>query len=153
MVETGTPMQKVIPSHLVEPYLNGQRSVIAGFVYRTQDSSFRDPAEFFTALDLGYEGSDFAPDIAELYLLRWLARDMDTYLIPYSPARGGDWHDKLPFAGNGFTSSRVHNVAEFYTEPMPIPVGTAMHRITAAAGDELVAWYDGMAWRRAAKES
>ena len=43
-VEPGTLMQKVIPPRLVEPYLTGRRAVIAGFVYRAQDSSFTDPA-------------------------------------------------------------------------------------------------------------
>ena len=44
IVTPGTLMQKPIPLRLVEPYLTGRRSVIAGFVYRAQDSSFTDPA-------------------------------------------------------------------------------------------------------------
>ena len=65
--------QKAIPPRLVEPYLTGRRAVIAGFVYRARDMPFRDPAEFADALDLGYEGSEFGPDTAEIYILRWTA--------------------------------------------------------------------------------
>ena len=71
VVETGTLMQKPIPPRLVEPYLTGRRAVIAGFVYRAADTSFTEPADFYTALDLGYDGSEFRPDMTELYVLRW----------------------------------------------------------------------------------
>src|SRR5919109_3603015 len=103
-IEPGTPMQKVIPPRLVEPYLNGQRAVLAGFVYRAQDSAFQHPADLYDALDLGYEGAEFSPDMPEVYVVRWLARDIDNYLIPYSAQMGGDWRDKPPFTGSGFTS-------------------------------------------------
>ena len=62
-IAPGTPLQKVIPPRLVEPYLSGQRSVIAGFVYLAQDSAFPDPASYYDALALGYEGSEFSPDM------------------------------------------------------------------------------------------
>ncbi len=70
-------MQKPIPPRLVEPYLTGRRAVIAGFVYRAADTSFTDPADFYTALDLGYDGSEFRPDLTELYVLRWTAADLE----------------------------------------------------------------------------
>ena len=144
-IEPGTPMQKVIPPRLVEPYLGGQRAVLAGFVYRAQDSAFQHPAELYDALDLGYEGSEFSPDMHEVYVVRWLARDIDSYLVPYAAQMGGDWRDKPPFTGTGFTSSPVRPVAEFYTEPIPIPVGAEMYRI-ATGGEEFVAQYDGRVW-------
>lgn len=37
-VEPGTLMEKEIPPGLIEPYLTGQRWVIAGFAYRSQDA-------------------------------------------------------------------------------------------------------------------
>lgn len=138
-------MQKVIPPRLVEPYLNGQRAVLAGFVYRAQDSAFQHPAELYDALDLGYEGSEFSPDMHDVYVVRWLGRDTDEYAVPYSAQMGGDWRDKPPFTGSGFTSSILRAVAEFYTEPMPIPVGAEMYRVTPG-GEEFVAQYDGRAW-------
>src|SRR5262249_10482585 len=61
----GTPMVKVIPPRLVEPYLTGQRSVIAGYVYRVSDCTFRTPADYYQALALGYEGSEFSANMAE----------------------------------------------------------------------------------------
>lgn len=149
--ERPTPMQKVIPPRLVEPYLTGQRDVIAGYVYRAQDSAFPHPAQLYEALDLDYEGSDFTPDAAEIYVLRWLARDIDVYAVPYSPESGGDWREKPPFPGNGFTSSRGPMVPQFYTDPTPIPVGAEIYRVTAA-GEEFVARYDGRTWLRAVRQ-
>ncbi|HEY7145254.1 MAG TPA: hypothetical protein VH637_13495 [Streptosporangiaceae bacterium] len=146
-VEPGTLMQKVIPPRLVEPYLTGRRAVIAGFVYRALDTSFATPAEFYDALDLSYEGSDFSPDVAEVYLLRWNAVGTDAYQVPYSPDRGGNWAAKPPFAGNGFTSSRAHPVAEFYLDPIPVPVGAEIYRVTPGAA-EFIAQFDGQAWLR-----
>src|SRR5579875_2637055 len=81
-------MQKVIPPRLVEPYLAGRRTVISGFVYRAADSSFGTPAEFYDALGLGYPGSDFTRDAAEIYVLRWIATDPGRYRIPYPAVHG-----------------------------------------------------------------
>jgi hypothetical protein len=38
-------------------------------------------------------------------------------------------------------------VPEFYTLPVPIPVGTEMYRITSGA-QEFIARYDGQVWLR-----
>jgi hypothetical protein len=146
-IKTGTLMQKAIPPRLVEPYLTGRRAVIAGFVYRVQDTSFARPAEYYEALDLGYAGSDFAPDLAEVYVLRWNAVGPESYRIPYSADHGGDWAAKPPFTGTGYTSSRSHVVAEFYLDPVPVPVGAEIYRITAGA-EEFIARYDGQVWLR-----
>jgi hypothetical protein len=134
-IAPGTPLQKVIPARLVEPYLTGQRSVIAGYVYLAQDSAFPDPASYYHALDLGYEGSEFSPDMLEVYVLRWLALDMTDSLLP-PPVPNGD--------------SPGSAVPEFYTLPVPIPVGTEMYRITAGA-QEFIACYDGQVWLRSVR--
>jgi hypothetical protein len=128
----GTPLQKVIPHRLVEPYLNGQRSVIAGYVYLAQDSAFREPASYYHALALGYEGSEFSPDMTEIYVLRWLAVDMTGSLLQVVPA---NWYGP------------VSTVPEFYTLPVPVPVGTEMYRVTCGA-EEFIARYDGQVWLR-----
>src|SRR5579875_1058810 len=88
LIEAGTPMCKPVPPRLVEPYLTGRRTVIAGFAYRAADCAFSGPGEYYEALDLGYEGSDFLPDMPELYLLRWLATGPGGYLVPYSVQHG-----------------------------------------------------------------
>ncbi len=146
-IQPGTLLQKAIPPRLVQPYLTGRRSVIAGFVYRASDSSFSDPAEFYEALDLYYEGSDFGPDLTEVYVLRWIAVAVESYLVPYSPQNGGDWRIGPPFTGTGFTSSPARSLAEYYTGPIPVPVGAEMYRITAHAA-EFIARFDGQAWLR-----
>jgi hypothetical protein len=146
-IKAGTLMQKAIPPRLVEPYLTGRRAVIAGFVYRVQDTSFASPQDYYEALDLGYAGSDFAPDIEEVYVLRWNAVGPESYRIPYSADHGGDWAAKPPFTGTGYTSSRAHVVAEFYLDPAPLPVGAEIYRITAGA-EQFIARYDGQVWLR-----
>jgi hypothetical protein len=145
LVATGTLMQKPIPPRLVEPYLTGRRAVIAGFVYRAADTSFTDPADFYSALDLGYEGSEFRPDMTELYLIRWMASALESYLVPYSHERGGDWSAKPPFTGTGYTSSRSRPIREFFVDLMPIPVGAEIYRIARGHAD-FIARYDGQVW-------
>jgi hypothetical protein len=150
-VEPGTPMRKVVPPRLVGPYLNGQRAIIAGFVYRARDVPFRDPAECFTVLGLGYEGSEFTADVREIYFLGWLAREMDTYVAASGPDDPGRWPGQAG-PGQARTVSRPGAaVAEFYTDPMPIPVGASISRLTAR-GEDLIARYDGLVWRRPTRE-
>jgi hypothetical protein len=146
-IEPGTPMRKVIPPRLVGPYLNGQRAIIAGFVYQARDVAFRDPAECFTALGLGYEGSEFTTDVREVYFLGWLAREMDNYVVASGPGDPGRW----PGPGGPGATRPGPTVSEFYTDPMPIPVGASISRLTAR-GDDLVARYDGLVWRRPTRE-
>jgi hypothetical protein len=121
-------MRKVIPPRMNGPYINGQRNVVAGYVHRARDVMLRSPGDAYAALGLGYEGSEFRPDMTELYLLCWQAREIDGY-VPV-PSRG---------------------LAEFYLEPIQIPVGTTMSRLTDS-GEEPVARFDGLAWRRVARE-
>ena len=123
-IAPGTPMWKAVPPRLVGPYLTGQRTVLAGYVCRAADVRFRDPAEAYLALGLGWEDSEFTPHMSEIYLIAWLARAIDGY----RPATG-------------------HGGPEFYLEPIPVPVGAAMCRL-GPDGDQLVARYDGLAWRR-----
>ena len=130
-------MVKVVPPRLVEPYLTGQRSVIAGYVYRASDCVFGAPADYYRSLALGYEGTEFSADMAELFVLRWIALDMSASLVPG------------PRAGS---AGPVSAVPEFFTLPVPIPVGTEMSRITFGA-EELIARYDGQSWLRPLREA
>ena len=72
-IAPGTPMWKAVPPRLVGPYLTGQRTVLAGYVYRAQDVRFHNPAEAYLALSLGWEDSEFTPHMSEIYLVAWLA--------------------------------------------------------------------------------
>lgn len=130
-IAAGTPMRKVVPPRMVGPYMNGQRNVIAGYVHRVRDFQLRSTADAYHALGLGYEGSEFTPDAGELYFLCWQAREIDGY-APVPPRD---------------PSGRV----EFYLEPIQIPVGTMICRFTNG-GEEPVARYDGLAWRRTGRE-
>ncbi|MFF4414008.1 hypothetical protein ACFYY8_15855 [Streptosporangium sp. NPDC001559] len=144
-----TQMQKVIPPRLLVPYLAGRRSVISGYVYRVQDCArLTTPAQLFAGLDLGFEGSELTTAVPELYLMRWFARDVDAYAVPYGPHMGGDWNDVPPFAGNGFTTSREHVVPQFHTTPVPIPAGAEIIHVTPGE-ERLFGRYDGLTWRRA----
>jgi hypothetical protein len=123
-ITPGTLMWKAVPPRLVGPYLNGQRSVLAGYVYRADDVRFHNPTEAYLALGLGWEDSEFTTDMSELYLICWLARTVDGY-------------QQTPDPG----------VSEFYLQPIPIPVGAGMCKL-GADKDELVARYDGLAWQQ-----
>lgn len=134
LIDPGTPMQKVIPPRLVEPYLTGQRSVIVGYVYRGGDCPDGGPADLYAPLGLGFDGSEFTPDSDEIFVLRWRALDMSASLVS-PPAE-----EKVP-------GLPEETVTAFYTLPVPVPVGTEMYRITAAAA-EYMARYDGQTWLR-----
>ena len=123
-IAPGTPMWKAVPPRLVGPYLTGQRTVLAGYVYRATDVRFHNPAEAYLALSLGWEDSEFTPHMSELYLVCWLARSID-----------------------GYVEASGRGAPEFYIEPIAIPVGAAMCRL-GPAGDQLVARYDGLAWQQ-----
>jgi hypothetical protein len=151
-VEPGTLMHKAIPPRMVEPYLTGRRSIISGFVHRVADSVFTFPGDFYQAFGLGYQGSDFSQDMAEVYVLRWRAVGSQAYQVPLSPGNGGDWTMKPPFTGTGYTSDAGRPVAEYYTEPIPVPVGAEIHRVTAN-GSDFIARYDGQVWLRPAEGS
>ncbi|WP_245646963.1 hypothetical protein [Microtetraspora niveoalba] len=152
MTEPGprTPMQKVIPPRLLVPYLSGKRTIVSGYVYRVRDCDrLTTPTALIGALDLRFEGSDLVPGVPELYIMRWLARDTDRYVVPYGPHMGGDWNDAPPFAGNGFTTSGDGAVPQFHTMPMPIPAGAEIIHLTGS-GERVFARYDGLSWRPAA---
>ena len=136
-IEPGTPMVKVIPPRLIEPYLTGQRSVIAGYVYRVSDCTFQTPADYYQALALGYEGSEFSASMAELYVLRWIAQDMSASLVAGPRAVSG---------------SLVSAIPEFFTLPVLIPVGAEMSRVTFGA-EEFIGRYDGQVWLRPLREA
>jgi len=136
-IEPGTPMVKVIPPRLVQPYLTGQRLVIAGYVYRASDCSFDTPSDYYKSLALGYEGSEFAADMPELFVLRWISLDMSASLVPGPRATSG---------------GPVSVIPEFYTLPVPIPVGAEMDRVTFG-GEEFIGRYDGQVWLRPLREA
>ena len=130
-------MVKVIPPRLVQPYLTGQRLVIAGYVHRASDCSFDTPSDYYKSLALGYEGSEFAADMPELFVLRWIALDMSASLVPGPRATSG---------------GPVSTIPEFFTLPVPIPVAAEMGRVTFG-GEEFIGRYDGQVWLRPLREA
>jgi len=148
-------MQKPIPPRMIEPYLLGRRSVISGFVYRVADSHSGSPRELYLLFGLGYAGSEFRPDADEIYVLRWRAVSSEPYQALVSAGhasaeKGGGWAAKLPFRGAGSVPAGDHGIPEFFTEPMPVPVGAEIHRICADMTD-FIARYDGQVWLRPAE--
>ena len=90
----------------------------------------------YQALALGYEGSEFSACMAELFVLRWIALDMSASLVP-GPARR--------FRQPG------QRIPEFFTLPVPIPVGAEMGRVTFGP-EEFIGRYDGQVWLRPLRE-
>jgi hypothetical protein len=151
-IAPGTLLHKAIPPRMVEPYLTSRRSIISGFVHRVSDAHVSSPGELYRMFGLGYHGSDFSPESDEIYMLRWRAVGTETYKVPYSPEHGGDWVLAPPFAGNGFAGSDSQVVAEYFTDPIPVPVGAEIHRIGIDSSD-FIARYDGQVWLRPAEGS
>jgi len=151
-VAPGTLLHKAIPPRMVEPYLTGRRSIISGFVHLVSDARVSGPDDVYHLFGLSYDGSDFSPESGEIYLLRWRAVGTETYQVPYSPEHGGDWLLAPPFAGNGFAGSDGRLVAEYFTDPIPVPVGAEIHRIGIGRSD-FIARYDGQVWLRPAEGS
>jgi hypothetical protein len=135
-VEAGTPMEKQIPLSLVEPYLTGERSVLAGFAYRAVDALFADPD--WPAETHGRPSAGGGPAVGgpDFWVLRWHALEMQSFLAPHPAA-----HTET---GRG--------AYELLVEPGPIPVGTEMFRITQGS-EEFIARYDGQDWLRPAPEA
>ena len=140
-------MHKAIPPRLVEPYLTARRSIISGFVYLAADSSFLYPADFYDACGLGYDGSDFSPGMDELYVLRWRTVGTEPLQVSGQPA-GLQW--AAAPAGGGGAPAPVLAITEFYTEPVPVPVGTEIFRVRSGQAD-FIARYDGQVWLSAAE--
>jgi hypothetical protein len=140
-------MQKPIPPRMVEPYLTGRRSVISGFVYRAADSHSAKPRELYRLFALDYSGSEFSPDADEIYVLRWRAVSARPYQVPLSAEHGGDWAMRPPFSGVGVVRAGDRSIPEFFTDPMPVPVGAEIHRIGTDMTD-FIARYDGQVWLR-----
>lgn len=148
-IEAGTLMQKPIPPRMVEPYLTGRRTVISGFAHRAAETPATSPAELFRAFGLGYEGSDFSPDMGEVYVLRWRTAPSHSYQVPYSAEHGGDWALGPPFTGTG-RAGAPGQPAEFFTEPVALPVGAEIHCVRPGS-EHFVASFDGQAWLRPAR--
>jgi hypothetical protein len=153
-IEAGTLVQKLLPRHLVEPYLGSQRSVISGFVHCAEDGLLPGPSWLREAHDAGNATGAHAREAGDLWVMRWRALDIQTYLAasPAGPGADPGPHDpgsrdpgSLPrgeaYGGLG------HPAFELFIAPGPIPVATEMYRITPA-GEEFIARYDGQAWLR-----
>jgi hypothetical protein len=149
-IEPGTLVQKLLPRHLVEPYLNSERSVISGFVHCAEDGLLPGPSWLREAHDAGNVTGAHARQTDDLWVLRWRALNIQTYLAASpAPPGGADpgsrdrgslpWGE--PYGGLG------HPAFELFIAPGPIPVGTEMYRITPA-GEEFIARHDGQAWLR-----
>src|SRR5487761_1598964 len=95
-IDSGTLMQKLLPSHLVEPYLTSQRSVITGFVHRAEDIALPGPAWLLAAADAGGAaggagqgggglrgrggGAAAGGPGQDVWVLRWRALEIQAYL-------------------------------------------------------------------------
>ena len=151
-VAPGTLLHKAIPPRMVEPYLTGRRSIISGFVHRVSDAHVSGQESYIACSDSATTVQTSARNRREIYMLRWRAVGTETYRVPYSPEHGGDWVLAPPFAGNGFAGGDGQLVAEYFTDPIPVPVGAEIHRIGIDRSD-FIARYDGQVWLRPAEGS
>jgi hypothetical protein len=154
-----TMMQKAVAPTQVGYYLDRGYDRVSGFVHRADEvAHLRTPGKLYAALGLGYPNSPFAPDAAEVYVLRWPAYRPSLYRIPYGGqtevamrAMEGWVIERPPFRGNGFAPGDSSDViAEFKVDSVRLPHGAQLWRTTADGDEALVALLDadGPIWRR-----
>jgi hypothetical protein len=152
-------MQKTISSVQLPYYLERGYDRVSGFVHRAAElAHLRTPAEFYSALGLGYPDSPFKPDDSEVYVLRWTAHRGNLYRIPYGGpneaamrAMQGWVIERPPFRGNGFAPSEGRDViAEFKVDSVRLPHGAQLWRVNADGTEKLIAMFDadGPRWQR-----
>lgn len=158
-----TMMQKTIAPNQVDYYLERGYDRVSGFVHRAGEIAHLDtPAKLCAALGLGYAGSPFTRDAAQVHVLRWPAYRPSLYRIPYGGqnesamrAMEGWVIERPPFRGNGFAPGENSDVvAEFKVDSVRLPHGSRLCRLSADGTEELVAVLDADAriWRRALEE-
>jgi YD repeat-containing protein len=152
-------MQKTLAAAQAPFYLERGYDRVSGFVHRASEvAHLRTPAELYGALGLGFSGSQFKPDEAEVYLLRWPAHRGNLYRIPYGGqheagmrAMQGWMIERAPFRGNGFAPSEGRDVvAEFKVDSTRLPHGAQLWRLDRDGAEKLIALFDadGPRWRR-----
>lgn len=164
-VESGTPMQRVIPPDQVTDYLRGSSATnpyfdpdqTFGYTARHEDvAHLRTPQELFDGLGLDYEGTPFRAEgdllgpnqggtaVDEIHVLRYDAQGPGDVILPRHSDLGGDgtFDDAAvqpdnPFTGNGCTSG---GIPEFRTdEATTLGPGSEIWRIDGGGRQHLVA--------------
>ncbi|WP_153040060.1 SseB family protein [Actinoplanes sp. TFC3] len=159
-----TMMQKTVPPHQVDFYLDRGYDRVAGFVHRCAEvEHLRTPGELFAALGLVHDGSPYQEDAKEAFLLRWSAFRPSLYRIPYGGqseqalrAMDGWVIERPPFRGNGFAPGEGRDViAEFKVDSVRLPSGAQLWRIDADGDERIVALFDSdaPAWRRVGEQN
>ena len=156
-VSVGCAMKVLSSSNVQVPYyLERGYDRVSGFVHRaTEVAHLRTPADFYSALGLGYPDSPFKPDDNEAYVLRWTAHRGNLYRIPYGGpteaamrAMQGWVIERPPFRGNGFAPSEGRDViAEFKVDSVRLPHGAQLWRVDADGTEKLIAMFDADAPR------
>jgi SseB protein N-terminal domain len=152
-------MQKSISMEQVSLYLDRGYDRVSGFVHRANEvDHLCTPEQIYRTLGLGFSGSTFRPDAAEVYLLRWRAYREDLYRIPYGGqneaamrAMEGWVIERGPFRGNGFAPCDNGDViVEFKVDSVRLPHGAQLWRLDREGNERLIALLDadGPRWRR-----
>jgi hypothetical protein len=153
-----TLMQKVVPHDQVAWYLDQAYDRVAGFVHRVQDViDLGTPNRLYESLGLLREDSPFAPDDAEVHIIRWPAYRAGLYRTPFggqaeealrSWGEGGWVVEAPPFAGDGFAPGSGGSIREYKVDSLRVPHGTEMYAVGSDSSERFVARYDAdrMVW-------
>ncbi|GLZ09591.1 hypothetical protein Acsp03_70570 [Actinomadura sp. NBRC 104412] len=155
-----TIMQKVVPHHHVEWYLQQGYDRVGGFVHPTSDvAELQTPLQLYETLGLLYDDSPFRPDDQGVHVIRWPAYCPDLYRIPF----GGQTEEELaawgdagwvverpPFLGGGFAPGSAGSIREYKVDSVRLPYGAEMYHLGADGSERFVAMYDPdrLAWLR-----
>lgn len=145
-IEADTIMQRAMPPEDAAKYFSGDWQTVRGFAARGQDvAMLRTRAAIIEGKALLYRDNPYAgKDV--LYLIRFRARSLNHYQIPYGgnnpqgvARMGGRITNLPPFTGNGFTASKQRTVPELRIQSrVPLTESAELYRIEGNRPEVLV---------------
>lgn len=154
-----TILQKAVTPQQVDGYLKSGLDRVFGFALRAADAlEATTPADLFQAHALGFEGSPFNADDAEIHVLLFPALPQMQIEDAIggndkegAERTGGSFIEPAPFTGTGFAPWPGHVAPVYWVRHSRLPAGSELHRVSANGPRAHVATFVDSAtgWRAA----
>jgi hypothetical protein len=148
-VSNQTILQKAVTPQQVDGYLRSGFDRVFGFALRAADAlEATTPADLFQAHALGFDGSPFSADDAEIHVLLFPAlpqmkiedaiggNDKES-----AEKTGGSFIEPAPFTGTGFAPWPGHVAPVYWARHSRVPAGSELHKVTAEGARTHVATF------------
>ncbi|GAA4719517.1 hypothetical protein APR04_003464 [Promicromonospora umidemergens] len=134
-----TILQKAVTPQQLDSYLRSGFDRVSGFTLRAADGlEAATPAALFQAHALGFDGSPFSADDAEIHVLLFPAQPQMHVEDAIggndkegAEKTGGPFVEPAPFTGTGFAPWPGHVVPVYWVRHSRVPAGSELHRVTA----------------------